>query len=180
MGSDEYKLHQYHAKLNAKFPVSAQDGIVALGKAHTCSAPSLNSLPNVALKTVPMFVWLNTDRSPPQRVECQPLSFSTPSSFRRSMLWCSGLSILRNFLKLLSTSALPSCRLDMISAVLASLSARSFPLTPACQGSRSLLSNTIHGYVPVRPAYSRLHILQQVHWVCENDGMCNLCIMLGG
>ena len=66
--------------------VSAQDGIIALGKAHTCSAPSLSSLPKVALETVPIFVWLNTDRSRPWRVECQPLPFSTPLSFRRSML----------------------------------------------------------------------------------------------
>ena len=36
----------------------------------------------------------------------------------------------------LSTSALPSCTPDVISAVLASLSARSFPLTPACPGQK--------------------------------------------
>ena len=66
--------------------VSAQDGIVALGKAHTRSAPSLSSLPKVALETVPIFVWLNTDRSRPWRVECRPLPFSTPLSFRRSVL----------------------------------------------------------------------------------------------
>ena len=35
--------------------VSAQDGIVTLGNAHTRSAPSLSSLPKVALETVPMF-----------------------------------------------------------------------------------------------------------------------------
>ena len=37
--------------------VSAQGGIVALGKAHTRSAPSLCSLPKVALETVSIFVW---------------------------------------------------------------------------------------------------------------------------
>ena len=37
-------------------------------------------------------------------------------------------------LKPLNTSSLPSCRPDVISAVLASLSACSFPLTPACPG----------------------------------------------
>ena len=100
--------------------VSAQDGTVALGKAHTRSAPSLSSLPKVALETVPIFVWLNTDHSRPWRVECRPLPFSTPLSFRRSVLWCSGLSMFRKFLKPLSTSALPSCRPDVISAVLAS------------------------------------------------------------
>ena len=35
--------------------------IVALGKAHTRTAPSLSSLPKVALETVPTFVWLNTE-----------------------------------------------------------------------------------------------------------------------
>ena len=44
---------------------STQDGIVELEKAHTRSAPSLSSLPKVALDTVPIFVWLNTDRSRP-------------------------------------------------------------------------------------------------------------------
>ena len=103
--------------------VSAQDGIVALGKAHTRSTRSPRSLPKVALETVPIFVSLNTDRSRPWRVECRPLPFSTPLSFRRSMLSCSGLSVLNKFLKPRSTSALPSCRSDVISAVLASLSA---------------------------------------------------------
>ena len=40
--------------------VSAQDSIVTLGKAHTRSAPSLSSLPKVALETLPIFAWLNT------------------------------------------------------------------------------------------------------------------------
>ena len=66
--------------------VSAQDGIVAFEKAHMRSATSLSSLPKVALETVPIFVWLNTDRSRPRRVECRPLPFSTPFSFRRSVL----------------------------------------------------------------------------------------------
>ena len=125
---------QPRTECDGEFPVSAQEGIVALGKAHTRSAPSLSSLPKVALETVPIFAWLNTDRCRPWRVECRPLPFSTPLSFRRSMLWCSGLSVLRKFLKPRSTSALPSCRPDVISAVLASLSVRSFPLTTGCPG----------------------------------------------
>ena len=67
-----------------KVSVSAQDGIIALGKAHTRSAPSLSSLPKLALETVPIFAWLNTNRSRPWRVECRPFPFSTPLSFRRS------------------------------------------------------------------------------------------------
>ena len=66
--------------------VSAQDGIGALGKAHTRSAQSLSSLPKVALETVPIFAWLNTGRSRPWRVEYRSLPFSTHLSFRRSML----------------------------------------------------------------------------------------------
>ena len=89
-----------------QFPVSAQYGIVALGKAHTRSAPSLSSLPKVALETVPIFVWLNTDRSRLWRVERRPLPLSTSLSFTRSMLSCSGLSMFRKFLKPRSTSAL--------------------------------------------------------------------------
>ena len=116
---------------------SAQDGIAPLGKAHTRSAPSLSSLPKVAFETVPIFVWLNTDRSQPWRVECRLLPFSTPLSFRRSMLWCSGLSMFRKFLMPPSTSALPNCRPDVMSAVLASLSARSFSLLQHTQDSRS-------------------------------------------
>ena len=42
--------------------------------------------PKVALETVPIFVWLNTDRSRPVRVECRPLPSSTPLSFRRSIM----------------------------------------------------------------------------------------------
>ena len=58
--------------------VSAQDGTVALGKAHTRSAPSISGLAKVVLETLPVFVRLNTDRSRPRRVECQPPPFSTP------------------------------------------------------------------------------------------------------
>ena len=72
--------------ISVSVSVSAQDGIVALGKAHTRSAPSLSSLPKVALETVPIFVWLNTDRFRPCRVECRLLPFSTPLSFRQSVL----------------------------------------------------------------------------------------------
>ena len=123
-----------HRLVRMTISVSAQNGILVFGKAHTCSAPSLSSLPKVAFETVPVFVWLNTDHSWPRRVECQLLPFSTPLSFGRSMLRCSGLSMFRKFLKPLSTSALPSCRPDVMSVVLASLFSCPFPLTPACPG----------------------------------------------
>ena len=41
---------------NFKVSVSAQDGVIALGKAHARSAPSLSSLPKVDPETVPIFV----------------------------------------------------------------------------------------------------------------------------
>ena len=44
-------------------------------------------------------VWLNTGWSWPQRVEHWLLFFSTPLSFWRSVMWCSGLFMLRTFLK---------------------------------------------------------------------------------
>ena len=70
--------------------VSAQAGIIVLRKAHTHSAPSLCSVPKVAIKTVPMFVRLNTDHSQPQRVEYWPLPFSIPfflQAVSAVMLW---------------------------------------------------------------------------------------------
>ena len=52
-------------------PVSIEDGIVALVKAHTHSGPPLSSLPMVALKAVSVFIWLSTDRSRALRLPCQ-------------------------------------------------------------------------------------------------------------
>ena len=45
--------------------VSSQGGIVARGKAQMSSVPSPNGLPKVAIETVEIFAWLNTDRSRP-------------------------------------------------------------------------------------------------------------------
>ena len=48
--------------------VSGQDGTITFGKAHTRSVLSSKSLPNVALETVPMLVWLNMESARPVRV----------------------------------------------------------------------------------------------------------------
>ena len=109
--------------------VSAQDDIIVLGKAHMHSAASIGSLAEVALEPVPIIVWLNTGCFWPRRVERQWLPFCSALSFMWSMLWCCGLSMFRKFLKPLSTSAVQSCKLDEVSAVLASLSAGSCSLT---------------------------------------------------
>ena len=72
-------------ELKSQISVSAQDDIVALGKAHTRSTPSLSTLSKVHLETVPIiFAWLNAHRSRPWRVECRPLPFLR-SSFLRAI-----------------------------------------------------------------------------------------------
>ena len=98
--------------------------------------PPPPSLPSkIALETVLMFLRLNADCSWPQAIERRALTFSIPLSFRRSVLWCSGLSMVRTFSKTLSTFALPSCwPVFVVSAVLANLSALLVPLTPAWPG----------------------------------------------
>ena len=54
---------------NVSVSVSVQDHVVGLRKAHTRSAPSLSGNRKVAIETAPPFVWLNTDRSRPLRME---------------------------------------------------------------------------------------------------------------
>ena len=65
--------------------VSAQDGIVALRKAHMRSSSSFSRLPKVALEKGAMLVWLNTDRSRPRRAQCRPLPISLHSSFLQAI-----------------------------------------------------------------------------------------------
>ena len=84
VGNVSGPLDQSHLCIH--FPVSAHCGIVELRKAHKRSAPSPSSVSTVALETIPMFVWLNTDRTRPRTVERRPLPFSTPPSFSRSMI----------------------------------------------------------------------------------------------
>ena len=75
-------------------------------------------------------------------------SFLHSLFFRRSVLWCSCLSMFRKFLKPWRTSALPSCRPDvMITRCACQYNfAHSFPLTPECPGQlihRSLCSRRL-------------------------------------
>ena len=120
---------------SASISVSAQDGIVAIGKAHARSAPSPSCLAKVVtLETVPVFAWLHTDRSRLLRLECWPLPFSTPLSFRRSvMLW----PVLVQKVPRASKQLCPDkqqTRCDVCRAAFDSLSLRSFSLTLACPG----------------------------------------------
>ena len=59
---------------------------------------------------------------------------STPLSSRRSMEWCPWLCASMQRLTLFNTSDLPRRKPLVIVALPASLSARSFPFTPACPG----------------------------------------------
>ena len=65
------------------------------------------------------------------------LPLSTPLSSQRSMVWCHWLCARRQCLKLLSISDLRRRKPLVIVAFLASLSARSFPITPACPGQHT-------------------------------------------
>ena len=57
---DAWDTHLSCVSVSVSIP--AQGGIFALGRAHTYSALSLSSVLKIAFETVPMFVWLNTDR----------------------------------------------------------------------------------------------------------------------
>ena len=58
-------------QLDFKFQVSVEDGIVTPAEARMRFALFLSGLPNAAIDTVPVFVWSNTDRSRPRKVERQ-------------------------------------------------------------------------------------------------------------
>ena len=155
---------------------------VALRKPLTCSVLSLSNFSKVALKTVTMLVWLNTDHPPiqPQRMKHCALPFATPLPFRQSKLLCSGLSMFRKCLKPPSSSALPSCRPAVTSAVLAG------PCTHTCTPSDSsmvrdiepqwfLQSKTVRSWPPIPDstfAAGSLNLREQWHelFVC-NFGM---------
>ena len=70
----------YQHLLMPKFS-SVQNGIYALGKAHMRFAPFRRSFPNVALETVPVFVWLTMALSRPFKEDRPALPLSTPLSF---------------------------------------------------------------------------------------------------
>ena len=145
---------------------------------------SLSSAPPPP-QTEPILVLLNSDRCRPRRVECRPVPFSSSLSFRRSVLWYSGLSLFRKFLKPLNTSTLSSCRPDVMSAVPAGLFAGSFPLTPAWPGQKinrsffsaedcSRMAVCQSGQpIPDATFYSRF-------FESENGGMCSLCVAFRG
>ena len=107
--------------------VSAQDGIVALALPRlTRQSPQrcLRNSANICLVEHRSFSTLEGGMS-----AASFLHSSFLQAINAEMLWPVHV---QNFLT--STSALPSCRPDVIFAVLASLSARSFSVTPACPG----------------------------------------------
>ena len=127
---------------------------------------SLN-YPTLALETMLMLIYLNTDCSWTQTPEHQLLPFSTPLSFSWSTQWFSGLSLYSMFLKLLSTTTLSGGRLMMMSAVLASLSNCAFPLTLAWPGRyihTSLCSWRLCMAALQSGSHPRLCCWHHIHW----------------
>ena len=163
--------------------VSAQDGIVALGNTLICSAPSLSNLPKVAPETVPMFVWLNTDRSRPRRVEYRPLPFSTSLSLKTInavMLWPVYVQKVHQASDHLCPAKLQTrCKIYCTCQSVCPFIPTDSGMSRAVDPQKSLQPKTVHGCVPIRASHFRLHLLQQVHRVCENDDTCNLCGTLG-
>ena len=100
-----------------------------------CAPLRLRSFPNVAIKTVSMVVWLIDDG---------PFSSSQGTSFSSSSFYASFLQAIGGVMSLAlcpqavsqapHTSDLLRHKLPVMVALPASLSARSFPLTPACPG----------------------------------------------
>ena len=138
--------------------------IVALGKSHctpSCRQQSPQGCPCNSAN-----LCLVEHRSHPT-LECGMLAASfLPLSFRQLVLLCFGLSMFWKFLKPISTSALSNCRPDLMSAVLASLYAHSFPLTGIVRTVdllKSVEPKTVLSYVQDGAAHPRLHFLQQVH-----------------
>ena len=67
---------------------SVQNGIHALGNAHTIMrpTPSLRGSPKVAFETIPVFVSLTMVVSHPFKEDCLALPLSTPLSSRQSVV----------------------------------------------------------------------------------------------
>ena len=111
---------------------SVQDGISALGKSYMRSIPSLRSFHNVTFETVPMFARLTmASLSSFQARSSNASSFHASLLTRRSMVCCPWLCDRRLCLKFLNTSDLPRSKPLARVAFPASISARSFPFTPA-------------------------------------------------
>ena len=88
----------------------------------------------------------------------------------------------RKFLKPLSTSALPSCRPDVISAVFASLICAFIPtdfgMPRAVDIQKSLQPKTVHGCVPVGATHSRRFIgsVRMMTCVLQEASHCIACV----
>ena len=99
------------------------------------------------------------------------LPFSTPLSSRRSMVWCPWFCAR---MWCLSASDLPRSKPLVRVAFPASLSARSFPFTPACPGQythrniRRWMSivGTFQSGLPIPLFIFCIKIV----WICEDDG----------
>ena len=140
--------------------VSAQDDIVAPGKAHTRSARSLSSFGKFALETVQMSVWLNTDRSRPWRVECRPLPFSIPlflQAINAVMLWpVHDQKVPQASEHLCPTRVHIRCNVCCACQSVCPFIPTEFGVPRTADPQKSLQPKTVHGCVPVGAAHSKL------------------------
>ena len=70
-----------------------QGGIYELGKAHTCSTPSVRCFHLVLPESVPMFVWLTVTFPHAFKEDHQALPLSTPLSSKQSIVPCLWLCV---------------------------------------------------------------------------------------
>ena len=93
-----------NASTNSGCPhfTSVPDGIYALGKAHTCSTPTLRSFASVAFERVPALVWSTMAFFDPFKEDHPALRPSPPLSFRQWMVWCPWFCDCRQHLSLLT------------------------------------------------------------------------------
>ena len=143
--------------------VSAQDGIVALGKTHTRLALSLSSLPKVALETVPIFAWLKHRSFSTLEGGMSAASFLHSSflqAFSVVMLWLVHVEKVPQASEYLCPAKLQT-RCDICCACQSICQAipTDFGVPRTADTQKSLWAKTVHGCVPV----------------CENDSMCKLC-----
>ena len=111
-------------------------------------------------------------KSFPRRVECRPLPFSTFSILQvisAVMLWPVHVSESSSSLG----APLPCQAADQMWYLLClPVIPNDTGMTRAVDPQKSLQFKTMYGCEPVvEAAHSRLHLLQQIYWVCENDGI---------
>ena len=155
---------------------SSYDGILAFGKPAR-TAPSLSSLPPVVLERVPMFIWLNKDCSRPRREQSRPSSLEETSAV---MLW----PALAQKIPLDSEHRCPA-KLQISCDVHCAYS----PVYLFIPCDSPVVRAVVHSGLCSRRLYMAawrsglstwLALCSCFNRVCKNDGLSDLCVILGG